>query len=693
MRQLVALAFVACSSPARAREPQRPVEPTPVEAPQPIAETKPIPTVHEERDIAEAPHGGQIMTLALSPDGDMAITADELGGVRLWPSLDANHEPVIVDMPLPEQLAIGRFAGGVAAVTLDEAGGLYVAKLDDSGRQISHTSLPAEPSVIGMTMTSLGLLAWRADQTLVLVDADGATKERLGTEPQQRIIAVATNAKRAVVLLEREGTKRQARWLTLEPKLAWGGWVTLEGDLSAAKQIALSPNGKRLAVLAGVGAAGQRQSPPVVVSTMGSVFDIAKGKAIATGLVSNALADIGFADDEHVALGGFQGVSWVDLKDAAPKIRATTPASPGSRTEAMLATGGGRAVTPMNGDLVLSTPSKTQYLGYDTVSPRIAEVGPDGQLLVSVANDLLLLDQNLRMSAMVTPFKAGVTGTIGQVAELHWLGENDWLFESTMPSDPSMQITLVDSNGVGTQMRKGIKEVQILGYEPSTQLVTLSFGAESEVARFDRKARKLVRIASVKKSSPYEQVMFVPVSAAASHGSQLVQITMREKSTVKWFRDASALDKPSAAVTVEGPFAGADAAGHVFMWRNTPTGQLELVVYADGKPLRTLPNTGAVALWPEPNGKRYVEVAQSSVALYDLDGRPLWYQQLATSQEALWLTDGAIAITSAGGVARLDPATGAVTAARCGWRFSLADKPHPAPPRVEPLCSQLRRSL
>ena len=127
------------------------------------------------------------------------------------------------------------------------------------------------------------------------------------------------------------------------------------------------------------------------------------------------------------------------------------------------------------------------------------------------------------------------------------------------------------------------------------------------------------------------------------------------------------------------------------MWRDTPAGHLELVVFADGKPLHVLPNTGPIAIWPDPTGKRYVEVARSSVALYDISGKQLWFQQLATSQEALWLTDGGLAIISAGGVARLDPGTGAVTAARCGWRFGLATKPHPPSPRVEPLCAQLRR--
>lgn len=668
---VVAVALVACSSPAR---PPEPVRPAVVPAAQPAAAIDaPIPTMHTLREVAVAPHAGAIQMLALSPDGGVALSVDELGGVRLWPALDGTKEPCIVDMPRPEQLAIGTRAGGFFAAGRDEAGGLYLGKLDEQGRQLSHVSLAAEPAVTWIAMTERGLLAWRTDQTLALLDVDGVMRSRLASEPAQRIVAVAASGPRAIVLLERDG-KRKVRWLSLAPQLAWGAWIDLDKELAGDLQLALAPGGKRLGVLVRT----ER-------NVEGLAFDLATGHAIASTTFNSLDADLGFADDDHVAIGGFDGLAWLDLTAPKEKQAPLQPTSPGTRTEAVLAAGGGHAVTAMNGELALSTPTGTQFLGYETVSPRIAEVGPDGTLVVGVADHLLQLDTQLRGAT------APLAAITGMVAELRWLGEDDWLVESSMPNDGTLQIAIVDAAGGKHVVRTGLKEVQILDHEPSTQLVTLSFGASSEVARFERKRSSLDHVAHIAKPSPYEQVIFVPVAPALAHGTQLVQVTMREGTTIKWLRDPRALDKPSATAKVDGPFAGADAAGHVYAWRTTPTGQLELVVYADGKLLRTLPNKGAFSLWPEPAGARFAEVAPGSVALYDLEGTRLWGQQLAGVQEVLWLTDGTLAITSAGGVARLDPASGEVTAARCGWRFGLAAKPHPATPRVEPLCSQLRR--
>lgn len=686
MRRLAALglALLACSGPARTAEPVRPttpVAPLPPEAPaEPPRDPAPIPTVHARRDVSEAPHGGSIMTLAMSPDGKTVLSADELGGVRLWPALDASAEPRIVEMPMPKQLAIGQIPGGYSAVALDEAGGLYLAKLDDAGRQLSHTSIGADPPVAGIAMTDVGLLAWRSDQILERLDADGAQLDKLATEPEQRLVTLAVAGKRAVAVMEKEGGKRTARWLALEPKLAWGGWIKLDSELTGTIDLALAPNGKRLGVLA-------RNERTVV----GAVFDITKaggGKVLATAPFNSSSADIAFADDDDVAMGGFEGVIWLELQGDKPKPRPLVPMSPGSRPQAVLVAGGGHAVSAFNGELTIWSPGSgttPSYLGYDTISPRLTEVGPNGSLVVAVADHVLLLDKDLRATA------GPLTQITGMVSDLRWVGDENWLLENTSTGDGTLQVMLLDSKGFGTPLRKGLKENQILSYEPSTQLVTLSFGQTAEVARLNKQKNQLEHVASAAKASPYEQVMLVPMSPALAHGAQVVQVTMKDKSTIKWLPNAAQLDKPSATVTVDGPFAGADAAGHIYMWRNTPGGQLELVVYADGKPLKTLPNTGAIALWPEPAGTRYVEVAPSSVALYDLAGKQRWFQQLSTSQEALWLTDGSIAITSAGGIARLDAATGNVLAARCGWRFGLASKPHPAAPRVEPLCAQVRR--
>jgi hypothetical protein len=167
---------------------------------------------------------------------------------------------------------------------------------------------------------------------------------------------------------------------------------------------------------------------------------------------------------------------------------------------------------------------------------------------------------------------------------------------------------------------------------------------------------------------------------------------VNDKPTVKWIRDPRAIGKATATMTIEGAYAGASAAGHVFMWRvasGQVAGQLELAVYLDGKPIGTMPTDGPVSLWPDPTGARVAQVGANAVGLYQVDGKLLWQVPLAGTQEAVWLADGGLAITSAGGIARLDPASGAILAARCGWQFGLSSKQHPTTSRIEPLCSQV----
>jgi len=681
MRSLVALAtMAACSAPAPARV-AKPVAPPEVAAPTSAVSpaAAPIPTVHTKRDAIEAPHAGAIQSIALSPDGSVALSTDELGGARLWLALDGSQEPRIVELPASRAIAIGKRGDWFSAVVIDEVGGLYLAKIDTSGRTLSHTTLAADPAYTGMAMTTVGLLAWRADQTLVLLDADGAATQQIATSQGQRVVDIAVAGSRAVVVIERAGLPRRARWLKLEPKLEWGAWIDLDTDFGGMTDVALSPKATRLALMVSGKNAAQK---------MPLVFDVAKKKPIATGTPVNVTAEIGFVDDDIVAIGGFDGISWIDLRVAKPAQSVFEPmGTPGTRQRAALGTGGGHAVSAINGDLVIATPAGLQFLGYEMVAPRMAEVGPNGELIVATTDTLMWLDKDLRVTRSLPAATANVAGII----EMRWLGDNDWLVESG--ASGRIELSLFDATkGVKTSvLRSALRETQVLNYEPSTKLATLSFGQTSEVVRFDRAGHKLDRIASVAKPSPYEQVLLVPVAPKLARGTQLIQISMRDKSTIKWLRDARALDKPSASVVVDGPFAAADAAGNVYMWRPNTGGQLELVVYADGKQIRTLPNTGPVSLWPEPAGARVAQASQTAITLLDGAGKAVWTQPLATTQEALWTSDGAIAITSAGGIARLDPATGAITSARCGWKFGLAPKLHPLPPRIEPLCAQIRR--
>jgi hypothetical protein len=672
MKLALVLVLVGCSAPAKTTKVSTPPRATQLTEQAPGVPPAPVPTQHKLHDVMEAPHAGSIVQIALTPDGTTALTSDELGGIRLWPTLDGSTEPRVVDLPMPKQLAIGRRAGGFTIVSRDEVGGLYIARLDATARTLSHVTVAAEPAVTGMAMTDLGLLAWRADQTVALLDENGAVKGQLATEPRQRIVSIGVSHDRAIAIIEKEAAKRSVRWLTLEPALAWGATIDVGGD--AGQEIALSPGATRYAV----------HSKDDRISTV-QLIDVAKKKVIASSPVAPTGVDLGFVDDDVLAIGTFEGINWIDATLPMPVMSQVTKTT-GARVTSTLAAGAGHAVTTQNGELVLATPTATSFLGYDLIAPRFVEPASNGQLLIGLRDSFAYLDAKLRSTA-VTPLVPNVNLT-----QLLWLGGDDWLVEQAAGAG-TLQLTVADVvKNTQTIVRSAMKESNILMYEPSTQLLTLSFGAVSEVTRYDAKKKQLEHVASVAKPSAYEQVLLAPLAPKLAGGNQIVHVAMRDKPTIKWVRDARAIDKAAASVTIEGSYAGTDPAGHVYLWRAQGGGTLELAVYADGKPIATLPSQGPSSLWPDPTGTRVVEVGPNTIGLYaSADGKRLWAQDLSAVQEAIWLGDGGLAITSAGGIARLDPATGTVLSARCGWRFGLSSKPHPPTSRVEPLCAQLDR--
>lgn len=673
MKCALVLVLVACSAPSKTTTTPPPQVPAkPVGEQQPAVPSAPIPTQHKPHDVMEAPHAGSIVQVVLTPDGTAALSSDEIGGVRLWPSLDGKAEPRVVDLPAPKQLAIGRRADGYTVVSMDEVGGLYIAKLDATARTLSHVTVSADPAVTGIAMTDVGLLAWRVDESIVLLDEDGATKGQIVTEPRQRVASIGVSRKRAIAILEKDASTRVVRWLTLEPALAWGSTIDLGGD--PGQEIALSPSATRYAV--------QRKDDR---SATVQLIDIAKKKVIASTPVVATGVDLAFIDDDVLAIGTFEGINWIDATLPMPVMNQVTKTT-GARITTALAAGAGHAVTTQNGELVIATPTTTSFLGYDLIAPHVVEAAPSGQVLIGMHDTFAFLDAKLQSTG--TPPLVPNTN----LTQLLWLGGDDWLVEQGA-GNGTLQLTIADVvKNTQTIARSAMKESNVLMYEPSTQLVTLSFGPSSEVMHYDAKKKQLEHVASIAKPSAYEQVLLAPLAPKLAGGNQLVHVAMRDKPTIKWVRDAHAIDKAAASVTIEGSYAGTDAAGHVYLWRAQGGGALELTVYADGKPIATLPSQGPNSLWPDPTGTKVVEVGANQIGLYSsTDGKRLWVKDLAAAQEAIWLTDGAIAITSAGGIARLDPATGTVTSARCGWRFGLSTKPHPPTSRVEPLCAQLDR--
>jgi hypothetical protein len=647
-RTVVLAVLAACSAPAATRI--TPVVPPAAPAAAPAPPAVPVVLRDPGDGGVEAPPAGAIRLVAATPQGDAALTTDDLHGVRLWPALDGSQEPRIVLLPEAHALALGRRGDGFTAAVLDAAGGLYIATLDAQGRIHSHVSLAADPEFLGISVASRGLVAWRADQSLELRDGDGAVLARLATEPGERIVALSVAGEHVAVLLERDGT-RGVRTIALD-KPTWGAWIDL--GASTADLVAVAPSG-RFAVRDG---------------TTATVYDVS-GKLLSHLLRATGEAMV-LADDTHVAMSSGSMLLWLAASDTASKASATVNAN--------IVAGGGRVISATNGDVALGTPADTHYLGYDVASPSVAQAIGTGQLAVGSLAKVVTLDAQLRVA------RAPTLPVRDRIVELRWLEGDTWAVESGTASNDEPDFRVIDAGKVRV-VKDRLAAPSIFGYEPSTHVLTMSLGDTATVYRYNPATHDLAQLAVASEASTYFQTELIPLNPARA-GAQLLRVTMGSDTTFEWIPDATKLDKPSAKVKLTGSLAGADPTGNVYAWVSTAAG-MELATYRDGKRVASLPADGPVSVWPDPAGGRIVEIATKAVSLVTSDGKRQWTVAIDHPTTAVWLSDGGLAIVTAAGIARLDPATGKPTAVRCGFGFGLATAVHPTAPPVEPVCSQL----
>ena len=69
-------------------------------------------TVVSTWEHAGAGHTSNIDLVVLSSDGKAALTRDQIGGTRLWPTLDGSREPIIIPVQGPQQLSVQSLEDG-----------------------------------------------------------------------------------------------------------------------------------------------------------------------------------------------------------------------------------------------------------------------------------------------------------------------------------------------------------------------------------------------------------------------------------------------------------------------------------------------------------------------------------------------------------------------------------------------------
>jgi hypothetical protein len=637
-----------------------------------------------------------ISAVAVTADGRAALTSGDLDGARLWPALDGSLEPVVLDVPAarPHGLALAKLPGGGFGIAIiDDAGGLIVERLDGDGRRLSHASFAPEPPVREVVALARGVIARRADHTLVLLDWAGAELARLGAEPGQQLADVAANGT-TVVAAERDDTSARVREVTLgdpaHAALAWGATVPhaiafpaapasgsnggpsvevpVSPIASPALAIAVSPNGTRIAVLVGNGPHGSQVS----------IVDARGGRELAVAPVAEARS-LGFIDDDHVLVRD-PAALWIVSTSANPTQRALSTTNPSPSDGDAFATGAGIAVSGFENELALSTADLDTYLGYGVLAPSAVGAGSDDTLVVGVGDGVDTLDASL------APIPARhLDLPNASVDDVTHLAGDDWFVEAHDDRRSHAYLAHPIAHTL-TPLSLELQNSMPAEFEPATNLLVLSYTQKPIAMRYDPALHTLapVELAAAKAGST---AVVTPTNPELAKGSHLVVLTYESVQTATWYGDDAGTAKLAQLAMSSATYLGADRAGQLFAVDNA-TGKLAMVV--TGTQVGTLPyDRGTIA--GDWSGKLVAQGGATAMRVYDLAGNVVWEHALPQMSSPIWLADGGIAAVASSGLLRFD-ATGLLIGQTCGWRFGVTLRPHLQALRGPTVCEAERRS-
>ncbi len=640
--------------------------------------TAPTPVTHALPPISGV-HGNAIATIGMTEDGLAAVSADRLGAMRLWPTLDGKVEPIVIAGQVPRALALARDPDGFTIADLDAAGDLELIRTSARGEVLGHRKVGGDDPVTRVVVVAADILVVRTDQAIELYDTHAVRKFRVVPEPSTHLVSIAARSGRVLALLSDDNVVR-GRWLDVEHG-AWGP-VTPVLDIDPA-HVVLSPDHHTIAAVSG------KKKRKVFV-------DALTGKTGATwcsddddferGMESfrtRPTIALGFTDEQTLACSISTAVTWW----------STAGKALGNSSSAFTtATGDGRVIGGAGTDLQIMTPTTLQFLGYLTRQYAHFRVTPPGILVGKGEQTATVLDASFQPIRTITlpesktgwldivPLDARYVLTLSLAAE---------------PDDTGVQsarIALRDtSNGEVVELPFHVRE-QELSYDPVTRLLATTDGTDEVILRWDPMNARLsapMRIAappshaeavavagwSVRKTNaPIVHL----VDPALANG--VVALVIHEEPgtlTVEELRDLKPGLTPVAARTyrLPGALLAVDRAGHVFV--HNALESTAAVGYTSGLPTALLAEEASALLRPSPDGKLLAAYDGARLTLHDAaTGNSRWEVSLWGLASVVWTMSGQLVAQFEGALATVDPTTGALGDRRCGWEFQLGDAVH-----------------
>ncbi len=354
------------------------------------------------------PHSTNIDMVVLSSDGQMALTRDSLGGLRLWPSLAGDSEPMQVPVRGALQVSLEGGQAGTIMSVIDGVGALHIlhARLDGSMQEL-YMSSPHKPMVQATVLPGgKFLVTLSKDYRLSLIDVNGKVLSQL-QQRRFRPNAIRVAKDPLSVLAIESDTALAGGAVTLKTVDIDLGKKTLrlrptERELQgvfnvASRRFDYSPDGTHVAYL-GVtpepasGAHKTERKPAVPSSNVPAtpqglmVANIETGdvQAIELPLLAHEVmsVSVAFSQEREVLVSSRpSGGSWkVSLGEEPTSAALPSSVANDSLRSANDVANGVRLAADGTWLFVQDLNAKTHhYLGYGAFDPQYASISPNGE--------------------------------------------------------------------------------------------------------------------------------------------------------------------------------------------------------------------------------------------------------------------------------------------------------------------------
>jgi hypothetical protein len=643
----------------------------------PVGQLAAVPATPVERGpdpVAKGvPHGGAIVALAVTEEGDAAITVDDLGSVRLWPTLDGTRAPIPIPVAsAPGQLAIAHSGRDLLVAIVDGAGGVQIMRLGLDGALRGRASLPGGPIYEEVALIGDRVIARTHDHALELYEPDGAVRGRIMPEPGYRISDLATRDGRAAAILESEHGADLV-WLAVGDTLRWDRALRLP-VAPAPELFAIAPGRRRVAMIDSA-------------HTGVHVFDADLMPVAMPGVASASLhgiKSIGFFDDAHVALSNFS-VGWWTMSPLEPQ---EPPHDPWAVNDAKLVLGAPSGTAPAAGfanqrvvtahqlSLAITDGKRTRYLGYKSGAVGALHALASHVVTNTSSSLFTWLDEDLQAVRHIN-----LRESHDQHGALGWaygtpVGPRH-LVVQRHHSDGKVRLELLDLDRPAEPVLVGLYPAferfeihgDLLGVVHSRKLHRFRVDLESSTVTPLLPALTIDNVSSVSTIRLFDPeqaggIVAVTVGWPSDHASQQALTVYRQHGTQIVRANAERFNGQLLHSLPSGRIYKLDyerrAALHI----------LEGSEVVDQKPLGKL---GAPVAFLR-DGSRIAFRDGYDIIVTDASLRELWRRPLWGASTMTFLGSSRLVVQTGAGYIALDAATGEERARECGWNFGLHDE-------------------